>query len=292
MRFRWDWLSRVVTVPYVPTLGPVHPDTLSLELFRDILAVSRTGRPLPYDKHRRWSDRKDDAVLVEEIVHEPDRTIIPTLSRRRGGTLRVHHHSAEPPDVPAELERTATMCVAQGAARGRLVWFERSGCRPSAGIRTQLFLKDLTTGLHHDSASGRARDLRSCSASVQATFAAFAQQLSDSGFGFLRTRLDARQIVGPVLVAVARGRVVGAIGPMATMPDRQGQTALLPQYFGVLPEHRGEGHGRALWRAAMHWGKNHNAAYQLLQAAVDSPAERLYTSEGLTTLGYACSEST
>jgi len=27
MSFRWDWLSPVVTVPYVPALGPVRPGT-------------------------------------------------------------------------------------------------------------------------------------------------------------------------------------------------------------------------------------------------------------------------
>ncbi|MFE4601114.1 GNAT family N-acetyltransferase [Kitasatospora indigofera] len=36
------------------------------------------------------------------------------------------------------------------------------------------------------------------------------------------------------------------------MPDPAGRTRLLPQYFGVLPDHRGHGHGWALWQAAMH----------------------------------------
>jgi hypothetical protein len=35
---------------------------------------------------------------------------------------------------------------------------------------------------------------------------------------------------------------------METLPDATGAARLLPQYFGVLLEHRGRGHGRTLWR--------------------------------------------
>ncbi|WP_318552124.1 GNAT family N-acetyltransferase [Kitasatospora fiedleri] len=91
--------------------------------------------------------------------------------------------------------------------------------------------------------------------------------------------------VGPVLVAVAGSRVIGAIGPMETLPDPVGRTRLLPQYFGVLPDHRGHGHGRALWRAAMHWGHTHSADYQLLQTEIGGPSDTLCRSEGLTDLG-------
>ena len=84
MRSQREWLRRVLRVPYVPTLG-LHPDTLCPELFDDVLAASRTGQALPFDKDRRWSQRKDHALLAEEIIDRPDRTIIPTLSRRNGG---------------------------------------------------------------------------------------------------------------------------------------------------------------------------------------------------------------
>jgi len=50
MRFRWDWLSAVLHVPYVPTLGAVHPQALSAELFEAVVSVAGTGEFLPYDK--------------------------------------------------------------------------------------------------------------------------------------------------------------------------------------------------------------------------------------------------
>ena len=63
---------------------------------------------------------------------------------------------------------------------------------------------------------------------------------------------------------------------------------MLPAYFGVLPAHHGRGHGRALWRAATAWAEHHHADYQLLQTKTGHTSERLFLSEGLTCLGFAC----
>ncbi len=81
--------------------------------------------------------------------------------------------------------------------------------------------------------------------------------------------------------------MVGAIGPLDTLRDRQGSPMLLPQYFSVLPEHHGHGHGCALWRAAANWGRPHGAAYQLLQTQLGQASDQLFLSEGLHTLGFA-----
>jgi hypothetical protein len=84
MRFRWDWLRPVVTAPFVPAIGPVHPSVLTEDLFADILTAASTDqRFLRYDKDIRWSERKNENVLTQDIVHRPGETLIPTLSRRR-----------------------------------------------------------------------------------------------------------------------------------------------------------------------------------------------------------------
>ena len=74
---------------------------------------------------------------------------------------------------------------------------------------------------------------------------------------------------------------------MDVCPDAIGCPQLMPQYSAVLPEARGQGLGRALWRAAMHWGHSHGAAYQLLQTEVGGPSDRLCRSEGLLSLGFS-----
>ncbi|MGW3072239.1 GNAT family N-acetyltransferase [Kitasatospora sp. NPDC001132] len=120
---------------------------------------------------------------------------------------------------------------------------------------------------------------------IRTTFPEFAEKLAGEGFVFLHSRIDS---VGPVLVAVQDERVVGGIGPMETMADPIGRRRLLPQYFGVLPEYRGLGLGRLLWRSAMHWGKECGADYQLLQTAAGGASDRLCQSEGLADLGFVC----
>lgn len=85
-----DWLEPVIAVPYVPTIGPVHPRTLGAGPFCDVLTVAEGGRFLDYDKDRRWFNWKDETVLCGAVEHGPARTLIPTLSRRREGSIAVY----------------------------------------------------------------------------------------------------------------------------------------------------------------------------------------------------------
>jgi ribosomal protein S18 acetylase RimI-like enzyme len=117
------------------------------------------------------------------------------------------------------------------------------------------------------------------------TFAAFTEKLAGEGFAFLHSRIDG---IGPVLTAVRDERVVGAIGPMETMPDPNGKARLLPQYFGVFPEYRGLGLGRRLWREAMHQGATNGTDYQLLRTTAGGASDRLCQAEGLTDRGFVC----
>ncbi|MFB7947435.1 GNAT family N-acetyltransferase [Kitasatospora phosalacinea] len=285
MRLTWDWMSPVVTVPFVPTLGPVHPDALTPGLFADVIDVAGTGRFLAHDKDRRWSDTKDETVLPLDIVHRPCLTLVPTLSTRGTGTLKVHLYG-DPVDGRQEAaDLAAKLAATHGAARARVLSFQAPGevARAAAGACTRVQLREFAP----DRPTVRPDAVRPLDAhpeAVRATFADFADKLAGDGFAFLHSRLQTGA-VGPVLVTAADGRITGAIGPMETMPDPVGRTRLLPQYFGVLPDHRGRGHGRALWRAAMHWGRTRGADYQLLQTELGGASDTLCRSEGLIDLG-------
>jgi GNAT superfamily N-acetyltransferase len=294
MRIRWDWLHPVLTAPYVPTLGPAHPQAIAPQLFADAVEITGTGRFLSYDKDRRWAASKDKHVLAGAIVQQPGLVLVPTFSSR-SRAVKVHVYSNRP---HAALNRAAglagRLCASHQAERSRLVWFLPPGSTPGPGVAcTRIQMRTFSSG-HHDAAAepgpGLVVPLGEVPDLVRATFSAFAEKLAAEGFSFLDARIR-HGGVGPVLTCVRDGQVVGAIGPMEIMPDSRGISRLLPQYFGILPDYRGLGFGRALWRAAMHWGQQHQAAYQLLQTEVNGASDRLCQSEGLTDLGLVCTST-
>jgi hypothetical protein len=75
---------------------------------------------------------------------------------------------------------------------------------------------------------------------------------------------------------------------MEIMADSLGAARLLPQYSGILPDYWSLGLGRCLWHAAMQWGQQHQAAYQLLQTQADGACDLLCRSEGLNDLSTVC----
>jgi GNAT superfamily N-acetyltransferase len=287
MRLRADWLSRVLSVPYVPVLGPAHPEQFTPEMFIDVfaevLAASQAATALPFDKDRRWSPHKTDTILVDEITHRPDHTISPVLSRRGGGTVKTLNYGHSP-DVNALREATRRCCNTYRATHGRVVWFNTDCTRAADG--TRVLLKEFGRPPSAAHSTGPVvTDLDSSASDVAASFPVFAQSMAEHGFDFLRKRREAGQVDGPILITQADGRVVGAIGPLMIMSDRCDRRMLLPQYFGVAPEQRGNGHGRALRRAVERWSIRHQVDYQLLQTRVGSASERLFVSEGLRPLG-------
>ncbi|GHD98620.1 GNAT family N-acetyltransferase [Streptomyces alanosinicus] len=287
MGFDWESLRPHLTVPYVPTIGPVHPSALTAKRFEDICTVADSGRFLPYDKDRRWSPVKLEHVLVEDAAHAAGTPLIPTLLRRGGHTVKVHVYGSEPDALTTAADLATKLRAVHDAGGARIVWFLGPEQPELYARGTRVHLKDFATGAGLDPGMD-VREYEKLSTEAQVGFARFAGRMAGDGFAFLYKQMRGGR-VGPVLTVSHEGRVAGAIGPMETMVDAIGRTQLLPQYFGVLPEYRGHGYGRALWRAAMQWGHRHGAAYQLLQTEVGGASDRLCAAEGLDSLGFVCS---
>ncbi|MEU6663800.1 GNAT family N-acetyltransferase [Streptomyces sp. NPDC046821] len=292
MRFHWGWIEPVMPVPYVPTLGPLHPKAPLPALFDAVADIAGTGQFLSHDKDQRWSDRKAEQMLTDDVQHDERQTLVPTLTDRGGGTVKVYVYGSQPGSLTAGADLARKLAATHSAATARIVWFlapeNPDEYATDAGTRVQL--KDFITTRAEDRMHPDVQPYDQQPPTVQASFADFAETLKTDGFAFLHDQMQAEK-VGPVLTITHDGQLAGAIGPMETMTDPAGQTQLLPQYFGVLPEHRGHGHGRALWRAAMSWGRDHGAAYQLLQTEVGGASDRLCQAEGLTSLGYVCTRA-
>ncbi|MCN9241959.1 GNAT family N-acetyltransferase [Streptomyces sp. RY43-2] len=283
MFFRWDWLRPVLTAPIVPTLGPVHPDALTVDVFEDVMRAAVTGDFLPYDKDRRWGGEKNETVLRGYVVHQPEQTLVPTLTRRGRGTVKVFAYGHHRRVVDEAAELAAKLAAAHDAANARVV--RPLGPETAHPRGTRIQLKDFTTG-PCPAPDGPVRPLPDWPAAVQETFAPFAAAMAADGLAFLHTQMQVGRC-GPVLAVAVEDRIVGAIGSLEVRPDAIGRPQLMPQYFAVLPEARGQGLGRVLWRAAMHWGQSYGASYQLLQTEVGGPSDRLCQIEGLTSLGFS-----
>ncbi|MGH3283822.1 MAG: GNAT family N-acetyltransferase [Streptosporangiaceae bacterium] len=292
MGIRWDWLQPLITAPYVPTLGPAHPQAVTPRLFADVIGIAETGRFLPHDKDRRWAGRKDEQVLAGAITQQPGLVLVPALSSRRH-TVKIHIYSRHPRGAlswAAELGKR--LCDEHAAGKGRLVWFLPPGSDPDpVASCTRIQMQTFAPAHPVPEPEPGLVPLDEVTTPVRATFSEFAQKLAAEGFAFLDARIREHSGTGPVLTCLRDTKIVGAIGPMEIMPDSSGTARLLPQYFGVLPEYRGLGLGRSLWRAAMQWGQQHRAAYQLLQTETGGASDRLCQSEGLTDLGLVCTST-
>lgn len=150
------------------------------------------------------------------------------------------------------------------------------------GVGTRVQFKDFT---HGPGQAPVARGREHKELPQPERFEIFADLMVEDGFAFLYSQMQAGT-VGPVLVVLDEGTVPGATGPMETMSDAAGRSRLLPQYLGLRPDYRGLGYDRTLWRAAMHWGHRHGAAYRLLQTEVGGASDRLCAAEGLTSLNF------
>lgn len=153
----------------------------------------------------------------------------------------------------------------------------------SGGEATRLHLREFTRGTA-ELDTGDVRSLEEHPADVRDSFQRFAYTMAGDGFEQLHQRMQSGTR-GPVLVSVRDGRVVGAIGPMEIDLDHADRRRLLPLNFAVLPDHRGKGHGRALWQAAMHWAHLHGASYHTAQTPLGLAADALLASEGFASLG-------
>jgi GNAT superfamily N-acetyltransferase len=201
--------------------------------------------------------------------------------------VAVYVYGGSTDDQHSAWQLASKLGCTHGAATASVVWFlGPDGSPPPSATFSSVHLQEFVSERNATVPKGVCR-LDECAGALKATFLSFVAALADDGFAFLHSRM-AKGAVGPMLVAVDEDRIVGAIGPMEIMSDSTGAARLLPQYFGVLPGWRGRGHGRALWRAAMQWGRQNGAAFQVVQTEVGGASEHICRTEGLRFLGLIC----
>lgn len=99
----------VFPVPYVPTLGPMYPDTITSDLWKQVIAVSGTGRFLPHDKDARWGGTK----VEKDLGGTPETGVATLLDRGHRRTVRLHLYD----DTDTDLDQAAKLAAEFGAER-------------------------------------------------------------------------------------------------------------------------------------------------------------------------------
>lgn len=274
MNFDTGLLLEHINVPFVPTLGVVHPCALSASV-AGILNFAHEGEFLPYDKEKRWGGVKRERLLKEHMFQNENCTIIP--ASHNNTLIRLYCYGA---------------ANALGEQRDRLKKFY-----PDAKFQAVLFGTDegfksdsivflANKGFHAPSAKMDVVPLKSLPPHIAKTIGILAKDDADnSGFQFLQERLAQGYNNGEFFVAVENNTISGAVGPLQTMTDAAGQLTRYPVYFGVLKNTRGKGLGTALWSAAINWAEKEGIQHIILQARTDSPAEHFYRRMGLKALG-------
>lgn len=281
---RTDLADRITATSYIPTLGPIHPDERRPELWQQVLDNNGTGAFLEFDKARVWGGLKQDTVLTDHITTDDDFALVPVLDRRGPGTVDVYCYGDLDQAKASGADLAAKAAADHGTDRARLKWFTADAADTGSSHAVRLHLKTFESDAELPLPIWGVDALNEQLPGARASFTGFAAQAED-GFPFLASRLAAGLDDGPILTVRHFAQIVGAIGPMRTLPNSLGVSRLLPQYFTVLTEHRGNGYGRSLWNAAMTWGHQHGAAYQLLQTEIGGVSDQLCQSEGLTSLG-------
>ncbi len=274
MKLDSDLFLEHMTVPFVPTLGAMHPCALSASVM-GVLNFAHDGSFLPYDKEKRWGGVKRERLLKEHIFQDKSCTIIPTLND--SSLIRLYCYGAE--DALGEQQDSLRKLYPD--AKFQAVRFGANEDFKSDSI---VFLAD--NGLHVPAAKMNAVPFKSLSLPAAETIGLLAKNDADnSGFQFLQDRLAQGHDDGEIFVTVENDAVSGAVGPLQTMTDAAGQLTRYPVYFGVLKNARDKGLGTALWSAAINWAEKEGVQYIILQARTGSPAEHFYRRMGLKALG-------
>lgn len=221
-----------------PTLGPVHPGDPLPALLTAVVENAGTGRFLPHDKDRRWADRKQERVLVDAVEHGQRQTLVPTLLESGPGTVRVHVYGTAPdswplaPTSPASSPPTTAPTEPASSRSSPPASPTRTSRGPASSSRTS-------------PPAPAPRPTSRC----RSTSSSPTPRGSPTSRNRWRPTASRSSTAGcwPGQSARSSASSTGTTGgPMETMPGAAGRLRLLPQYFGVLPTHRGLGYGRAL----------------------------------------------
>jgi len=269
---------------YLPILGPVYFFEGSIKrVLQDVLNNSQEADFLSYDKNKRWYKHKTEKILLESIVFNNKELFIPVKNNLKNDMLKIFYYTEGIIDDSRinKIRKMATGIKDDQINTPSLCCFKK----PYTNIKFtchNIYLKTIDNKDNLDQLPSGLEYYKNLSLKTQKTFNSFSKNPNLNGFNFLwESFLNQGKPFFPIVCAVEKGKIIGAIGPLDISKDAWNNLWLLPPYFGVKQKSRRKGYGKKLWQAAMNFSYQRGAKYTLVQNRPYSPAARFYEKQEL-----------
>ncbi|MEA1937469.1 MAG: GNAT family N-acetyltransferase [Patescibacteria group bacterium] len=282
--FIWsNFLNKKVL--YLPVLGPVYTSSNPVQkLLSAVLNNSQTDSFLPYDKNKRWHKSKTERILLKEIICDDKELYIPVEDIFKNALKVFYYSNTSPNNITITKARKFYAKTKNIYGLSNLSFY----CFKKPKIETKficqnIYLKSITSKDSYFKFSEEIDYYNNLHSETQLTFNNLKKEPKLENFGFLWENFIAKnKNLNPIICAVLKNKIVGAIGPLDLSKDIWNVPFLFPPHFGVAERMRKTGIGKKLWQAAMSFAYQKGAKYTLVQNTPNSPAARFYEKQGLS----------
>lgn len=277
-----DFLNKKIF--YIPVLGPVYVSGNSIKnLLHDVLKNSQTNKFLPFDKNKRWFQKRTEKIILPAIIINDKEIYIPVKDNFKN-ILKIFYYSNNFPDGKTIIEAKKIYAKLKTDSRVNGLYFY---CfkKPKTEIKFichNIYLKNITM---KDSLVKFPEGIgfyNKLPVEIQSTFSDLGKEHLLEGFSFLWEKFMAKnKKLNSIICATEKNKIVGAIGPLDIAADARNELFLFPPHFGVIKRMRRAGIGEKLWKSAMNFAYKKGARYTLVQNELNSPASLFYEKQRL-----------
>ncbi len=278
---------------YVPVLGPVYVSGNPIKkLLRDVLKNSQANEFLPYDKNKRWFQRKMEKIALSAVIMNDKEIYIPVKDGFKN-ILKIFYYSNNFPDDKTMIKAKkiyAKLKTGDGIDGLYFYCFKKPKTETKFVCRN-IYLKNITSKDNLAEFPIGINFYDKLPVEIQSTFGSLGKESELENFSFLwKEFMVKNKKLNPIICATIKNKIIGAIGPLDVAADAWNTRFLLPPHFGVAKKMRKAGIGEKLWKSAMSFACQKGTKYTLVQNALNSPASRFYEKQKLSNANeiYSC----
>jgi ribosomal protein S18 acetylase RimI-like enzyme len=269
---------------YLPVLGPIHISPKNIEkLLYAVLKNSTSIKFLRYDKNKRWFSKKQESIILSYIKFNDKEIFIPVVDSYKN-VCKIFFYSNNFPDdnTMRKAKSIYNILKSKYKVKGFYFYSHQKPKIETKFILHNIYLKNIRSK-NLAKLDERIKYYNKLPKEIKKTFYKLGKDTELNNFYFLwKYFILKNKKISPIVCAVLKNGIVGAIGPLDIIKDAEGTLFLLPPHFGVLEKSRKQGIGEKLWQEAMHFAFLKGARYTLVQNTPSSSAAKFYEKQGLT----------